>query len=83
VLLIDLQETEKRVKERRWDIPYPESTKMISHTADSINKKIIAGNIFSLWGNYTNATIIHLCQNNTDMSFLIKTINNYIKQIVK
>jgi len=84
ILHIPKNEINKRIENRIWNIPFPGKQEKINEIILSVNSKIKAGEITTMWAELEKITILKTENiNKEDQGFIIKTITNFIYKHTK
>jgi dephospho-CoA kinase len=81
---IPMKEIKKRIENRIWNIPFPGKQEKLNEIVLTINSKIKAGEITTMWAELEKTTILKTENiNKEDQEFIIKTITNFIYKHIK
>ncbi len=80
ILYISIDEINKRLETRIWDIPFPGKQDKLEEIIYSINFGVQFGKIPIMWSEAPKTTVFQIeNKNKNTRNFIIKTIDNYIK----
>ena len=77
ILQTPLSVCQERLKQRKWDIPYPAPTKQAFILAEETDKKIISGSLATFWRTLNKCLVYEI--KNYDETIIVEMIKKYRK----